>query len=68
MNDNVEVSVVVVTYNSIWDKLRQTLESILTQDDIRMQIIVADDGSDVYKRQVMVQIRIVSINTSKMPK
>ncbi|MGN8800993.1 glycosyltransferase family A protein [Candidatus Merdisoma sp. HCP28S3_D10] len=56
MNDNVEVSVVVVTYNSIWDKLRQTLESILTQDDIRMQIIVADDGSDVRHDSNIIEI------------
>lgn len=40
-----EVSVIIVTYNPIWDKLRKTLESIITQKNIDMQIVISDDGS-----------------------
>lgn len=40
-------SVVVCTYNSDWDKTRRTLYSILSQKDIDVQIVIADDGSSV---------------------
>ena len=42
---NYKVSVVVLTYNPKEDKLRATLQSILTQKEISLQIVVADDGS-----------------------
>lgn len=44
-NTQIEVSFVVATYNSNWEKLRRTLLSILYQKDIQCEIIVADDGS-----------------------
>lgn len=40
-----EVSVVIVTYNSIYEKTIKTIESILAQKDVNLEIIVADDGS-----------------------
>ncbi len=42
---NVDVSVIVLTYNSSWKKLKSTLCSILSQQDISFEIIIADDGS-----------------------
>lgn len=39
------LSVLVLTYNSAWDKTRQTLYSILIQKNIEFDLIVADDGS-----------------------
>lgn len=42
---NYVVSVVVVTYNPIREKLLATLRSILRQTDISFEIVIADDGS-----------------------
>lgn len=41
----IDVSVVLVTYNSEWEKIRITLLSLLKQKDVSMQIVIADDGS-----------------------
>lgn len=43
---NIEVTVVVATYNPIWDKLRRTLCSVILQRNINIEIIVVDDGSE----------------------
>lgn len=43
--ENIQVTVVVVTYNPSWEKLKRTLCSILMQKNIKLEIIVADDGS-----------------------
>jgi len=40
-----KVSVILVTYNPIWDKLVLTLKSILSQKFTNFEIVVADDGS-----------------------
>ena len=42
-----DVSVVVLTYNAKWEKLRGTLESVLIQKGLEYEIIIADDGSSV---------------------
>ena len=39
-------SVLIVTYNSDWDKTRQTLYSVLSQKNTDIQIVIADDGSN----------------------
>ena len=41
----IDVSVVIVTYNSKWESIRMTILSILKQKNISMQIVIADDGS-----------------------
>ena len=41
----IDVSVVVVTFNPSWEKLRITLLSILFQKNINMEIIISDDCS-----------------------
>lgn len=38
-------TVLVITYNSIWEKLRKTLLSIVKQSLSDVEIVVADDGS-----------------------
>lgn len=40
-----EVSVIVLTYNSVWEKLKATIQSILLQKNVDYEIIFADDGS-----------------------
>ena len=47
MNIMYDIAVVVATYNPVWEKLKATLLSILEQEDICIQIIVADDGSKI---------------------
>lgn len=42
-----DVSFIVVSYNPDWNKLRNTLESIIKQKDIRFEVIVTDDGSAI---------------------
>lgn len=41
------VSVIVLTYNAVWEKLRRTLDSIVMQQGIDLEIIIADDGSSL---------------------
>ncbi len=41
------VSVIVLTYNADWNKLRLTLSSVLKQQGAEFEIIIADDGSKV---------------------
>ena len=45
MSDCYDISVVVGTFNPKWEKLKPTLISIVEQKNIRMQIIISDDGS-----------------------
>lgn len=42
-----QVSIVVLTYNPVWEKLKHTLESILLQRGILFEIVLSDDGSEV---------------------
>lgn len=46
------MSVVLLTYEPKWEKLNQTVQSILRQRDIRMELVVGDDGSknDLFSR------------------
>lgn len=47
-----DFSVIVVTYNTIWDKLKLTLDSIIRQSFDSFEIVMADDGSkeDIYDK------------------
>ena len=45
MDKSYDVSVIVLSYNPDLEKMAQTLDSILMQRRIKLQIIVADDGS-----------------------
>ena len=46
MSDTPFFSVLMLTYNSSWNKTRQTLYSVLVQKDVSFEIIIADDGSE----------------------
>lgn len=41
-----EISVIVITYNTEWEKLQKTVDSILIQKNVNYEIIFADDGSE----------------------
>jgi len=48
-----DISIIFVTYNSSFERSKNSLVSILTQKDIRFEIIVADDGSkDNHEREL----------------
>lgn len=42
-----DVTVLVLTYHPVWEALALTLRSVLMQRDVSLEIIVADDGSEV---------------------
>ena len=41
-----DVSILILTYNPSWVKLKNTVVSALLQKDINFEIIVSDDGSE----------------------
>ena len=45
MNQDIDISVLVITYNPDLIKLKSTLFSILIQKNVNLEIIIADDGS-----------------------
>ena len=51
MNDSIDVSVVVATYNPVISKLEMTLMSIIRQKNISFEIIIADDGSEKFPKE-----------------
>ena len=46
MNNKCKVTVAVISYNPVWEKLRNTLKSVVWQEEVDFEIIVADDGSE----------------------
>ncbi|MDO4988749.1 MAG: glycosyltransferase family 2 protein [Synergistes sp.] len=40
------VSVLICTYNPIEEKLAKTLDSVLMQKDVDLQVVISDDGSE----------------------
>lgn len=46
MNNKCKVTVAVISYNPVWEKLRNTLKSIVWQKNVDFEIVVADDGSE----------------------
>ncbi|SFN78806.1 Glycosyltransferase involved in cell wall bisynthesis [Pseudobutyrivibrio sp. UC1225] len=45
MSKEYEVTINVLCYEPIYDKLIETIESILIQEDVNLQIVISDDGS-----------------------
>ena len=46
MNEKFDISVIVLSYNPNFRKIMQTIESIVNQKDINLELIIADDGSE----------------------
>lgn len=46
-----DVSVLICTYNPDIIKLKKTISSVLLQENIKVQIVVSDDGSEDFPRQ-----------------
>lgn len=44
-NGNFEVSVIMATYNPVWEKCVFTLDSVIGQKGVRLELIIVDDGS-----------------------
>ncbi len=54
MNDyKYEITVLVATYNSDYTKIIKTLNSIIMQSGIQLQIIISDDGSENFDYQLI---------------
>ena len=50
-----QVSIVIVTYNSSWERVRATVNSAMMQKGIDFEIVVSDDGSaDNYFKKIEV--------------
>lgn len=41
-----EVSIIFITYNSKWEDIKNTLDSILKQENIEFEVVISDDGSE----------------------
>ena len=53
-----EVSVICLCYNSSWEKLKHTLNSLVTQTDVEFEIVIADDGSeDTHENELLAYFR-----------
>ena len=51
-----EVSVIVLSYNSMRNKMLATLKSIICQVDINYEVIIADDGSVDFCKEYIVEL------------
>ena len=49
----IDVSVIVLTYKPVWEKLKMTLDSIIRQKDVRCEIVITDDGSEMDCREMI---------------
>ena len=49
----IDVSVVVLTYKPVWEKVRITLDSILRQKEVKYEIVITDDGSESDCREMI---------------
>ena len=43
---SIEISVIMATYNPVWEKCLFTLDSIIGQKDVHIELIITDDGSE----------------------
>lgn len=67
-------SVLVVTYNSEWNKTRQTLLSIIQQEKVSFEVVIADDGSknnnfdkitELFKEKSFINYKLVANKENK---
>lgn len=50
-----DISIIIVTYNADWNKLKETLDSIIKQESVSLEIIIADDGSIVNHNSELIE-------------
>ncbi|MBO5478796.1 MAG: glycosyltransferase family 2 protein [Clostridia bacterium] len=50
-----DISVIVLTYNPNYKKLFNTLKSIINQKECKLEIIISDDGSTQFDKQLIVK-------------
>lgn len=43
----IKVSVIIATYNSNWEKLTRTIDSVIGQKKVCVEVLIADDGSRI---------------------
>ena len=60
----IDISIIIVTYNSKWFELKATIKSVLMQKGINYEIIFADDGSKIkwnekIREYVIIYIKIL---------
>lgn len=49
-----DVTVVVLTYNPVFEKLLYTLYSIINQKGVSFDIVIADDGSRIFEKERLI--------------
>ena len=45
-SENVEISVIMATYNPVWEKCVFTLDSVIGQKNVDLELVITDDGSE----------------------
>lgn len=53
--NDIEFSIIVATYNQSYNKLFQTLISILNQENTNFEIIIADDGTKEFNSNLIIE-------------
>lgn len=56
--DEVDITFLVLTYNSNLHKLFVTLNSIISQKNIRYQLVISDDGSELFDKTAIEEFLI----------
>ena len=51
-----KIGVILATYNSNWDKIKATLLSVISQKNVDMSLILADDGSSVKHTDLIIEL------------
>lgn len=64
MENTIQVSVIILTYNPVCKKLLNTLESVVKQKNISFEVIISDDGSkeNIYFEEAEKMLKEYDIN------